>query len=134
MPGDPRSGSKVWKAADQEIGKPGENRGKVVVHRNFQPAAAFPDRENRCNVRSCQGTVDVQPIFSTKSDGNHTYTYDAENRIIQVDGGSTGTYTYDAAGRRVAPQTASAARTLKIRSSDYRPIKTLAPMFSTHQD
>jgi YD repeat-containing protein len=46
-------------------------------------------------------------MFSTKSDGNHTYTYDAENRIIQVDGGSTGTYTYDAAGRRVARQTAS---------------------------
>jgi len=35
------------------------------------------------------------------NDGNHTYTYDAENRIIQVDGGQTATYTYDALGRRV---------------------------------
>ena len=28
MPGDPHSGSKVWKAPDREIGKPGENRGR----------------------------------------------------------------------------------------------------------
>jgi RHS repeat-associated protein len=41
------------------------------------------------------------------SDGNHTYTYDAENRIAQVDGGSTGTYTYDASDRRVARSTGS---------------------------
>ena len=53
MPGDPRSGSKVWEAPDREIGKPGENRGKVIVHRDFQPTAAFDDRENGCNLRSC---------------------------------------------------------------------------------
>jgi RHS repeat-associated protein len=35
------------------------------------------------------------------NDGMHTYVYDAENRIIQVDGGSTAVYTYDAEGRRV---------------------------------
>jgi RHS repeat-associated protein len=35
------------------------------------------------------------------NDGYHSYVYDAENRIIQVDGGSTATYTYDAEGRRV---------------------------------
>jgi YD repeat-containing protein len=28
--------------------------------------------------------------------GSHNYTYDAENHITQVDGGSTATYTYDA--------------------------------------
>src|SRR5258706_14585738 len=31
------------------------------------------------------------------NDGSHTYTYDAENRIVQVDGGNTATYLYDAA-------------------------------------
>jgi hypothetical protein len=41
MPGDPHNGSKVWEAPDREIGKPGENCGKVVAHRDFQPAAAF---------------------------------------------------------------------------------------------
>jgi len=35
------------------------------------------------------------------NDGFHAYTYDAENRIIQVDGGSTASYVYDALGRRV---------------------------------
>jgi RHS repeat-associated protein len=39
------------------------------------------------------------------NDGTHTYTYDAENRIIQVDGGATATYVYDPSGRRVQKTT-----------------------------
>lgn len=35
------------------------------------------------------------------NDGRHSYTYDAENRIIQVDAGATATYTYDALGNRI---------------------------------
>jgi RHS repeat-associated protein len=35
------------------------------------------------------------------ADGSHTYTYDAENNIIAVDGGATAQYTYDALNRRV---------------------------------
>jgi len=35
------------------------------------------------------------------NDGMHNYVYDAENRIIEVDSGSTAVYTYDAEGRRV---------------------------------
>jgi site-specific recombinase XerD len=34
MPGDPHSGSKVWKAPDREIGKPGENRGTVIANQD----------------------------------------------------------------------------------------------------
>src|SRR6266566_5065168 len=34
-------------------------------------------------------------------DASHGYAYDAENRLIQVDGGSTATYAYDPNGRRV---------------------------------
>src|SRR5271166_5616145 len=71
MPDDPHSGSKVWKAPDREIGKPRENRGKVIAHRDFQPAAASDDRENRCDLRSCQWAADVQPILSTKSYRTH---------------------------------------------------------------
>jgi RHS repeat-associated protein len=41
------------------------------------------------------------------NDGNHTYTYDAENRIIQVDNGQTATYVYDAEGQRVQKTTGS---------------------------
>ena len=71
MPGDPHSGNKVWKALDREIGKPGENRGKVIAHRDLQPTAAFHDRENRCNLRSRLWAADVEPVFSTKSHGPH---------------------------------------------------------------
>jgi RHS repeat-associated protein len=35
------------------------------------------------------------------NDGVHGYTYDAENRVTQVDAGATATYIYDADGRRV---------------------------------
>jgi len=41
------------------------------------------------------------------NDGSHQYTYDAENRVWQVDGGATATYVYDANGRRVRKTTAS---------------------------
>jgi len=64
MPADPHSGSKVCKATDPEVGKPGEDRGKVMAHRDLQPTAAFHDRQNRCNLRSCQWAADVQPILS----------------------------------------------------------------------
>ena len=37
-----------------------------------------------------------------QNDKTHTYAYDAENRLIQVDGGATATYAYDANGRRVS--------------------------------
>jgi hypothetical protein len=63
MSGNPPSGSKVREAPDREIGKSGENRRKVVAHRDFQPAAAFHDRQNRSNLRSCQWTADVQPNY-----------------------------------------------------------------------
>jgi RHS repeat-associated protein len=35
------------------------------------------------------------------NDKLHSYTYDAENRVTQVDAGATATYIYDANGRRV---------------------------------
>jgi RHS repeat-associated protein len=41
------------------------------------------------------------------SDGFHTYTYDAEGNILNVDNGSTAQYVYDAMNRRVRVQTAS---------------------------
>jgi len=50
--GRPRIGSKIGEVPDREIGKPGENRGKIVAHWEFQPAAALHDRENRRNLRS----------------------------------------------------------------------------------
>ena len=69
MPGDPPSGSKVGNAPDREIGKVGENRGKVLAHRDLLPTAAFHDRENRCNLRSCQwaGHLRLRKFFSART-------------------------------------------------------------------
>lgn len=41
------------------------------------------------------------------NDGTHSYSYDAENRIKQVDSGSTATYVYDGSGLRVRKTTAA---------------------------
>ena len=35
------------------------------------------------------------------NDGTHSYTYDAEGRILFVDGGSTAQYIYNALSQRV---------------------------------
>jgi hypothetical protein len=71
MLGDPYSRSKVWEALDREIGKPGENRRQVVARREFQPAAAFHDRENRRNLGSRLWTADVYPVLAAQSHGTH---------------------------------------------------------------
>jgi RHS repeat-associated protein len=41
------------------------------------------------------------------SDGIHSYTYDAEGNVTEVDGGGTGQYVYDALNRRVRVQNSS---------------------------
>jgi len=43
------------------------------------------------------------------ADGNHIYAYDAENRLIKVDGGATANYVYDATGRRAEKITPAGA-------------------------
>jgi RHS repeat-associated protein len=45
------------------------------------------------------------------NDGSHGYTYDAENRIVKVDAGSTAVYTYDAEGRRAIVTNSSTTNT-----------------------
>ena len=64
MLGDPHSGSKIWKAADRKIGKPGEDHGQIVAQRELQSPTAFHDRENCCNLRSRLCAADVQPVLS----------------------------------------------------------------------
>lgn len=48
-----------------------------------------------CKVRPPQGQWVQQAMRSA-----NTYTYDAENRISQVNGGTVATYSYDGAGLR----------------------------------
>ena len=71
MLGDPGSRSKLWKAPDRAISESGENRGQVLAHGEFQPAAAFHDRENGRNLRSRQWAADVYPVLSAQGHGTH---------------------------------------------------------------
>jgi RHS repeat-associated protein len=68
------------------------------------PSASFSGNNNRMDGYSYDGSGNLL------NDGTHSYTYDAESRIIKVDSGSTATYVYDAEGRRV--QKTSAAGTV----------------------
>lgn len=61
--------------------------------------------DNTTNKISTTG-INYDAIGNITNDGSHGYTYDAENRIVQVDGGSTATYVYDAFSRRVQKTTA----------------------------
>src|SRR6266496_2133432 len=69
MPGDPCSGRKVWEALDREIGKPRENRGQIVAHWEFQPAATFHDRENRRNLGPACGLPMCIQFFRPRATG-----------------------------------------------------------------
>ncbi|MEN3334929.1 MAG: hypothetical protein V7641_4294 [Blastocatellia bacterium] len=42
------------------------------------------------------------------TDGQHTYTYDSENRLVSVDGGATASYAYDQQNRRYQTTVGSA--------------------------
>ena len=48
----------------------------------------------------------VNPAYdangNTLNDGTHSYSYDYENKLVSVDGGTTAAYKYDALGRRVS--------------------------------
>ena len=44
---------------------------------------------------------------NTTNDGTHAYTFDAENRITQLDAGATAIYVYNASGERVRKTTSS---------------------------
>jgi RHS repeat-associated protein len=72
------------------------------------PLAAGPAPQLSCggaNNRIDQYAHDA--AGDVTGDGVHSYTYDAENRLVSVDGGSTATYAYDALGRRVEKTTSA---------------------------
>ena len=58
------------------------------------------------------------------TDGSHTYTYDAEDRLSQVDNGGTATYTYTGAGLRVQKQAGNTTQYVFLGSqsiAEYQP-------------
>jgi hypothetical protein len=69
MLGDPSIWSKVRKAPDREVGKSGENRDQIIAHGEFQPAAAFHDREDRCNFGPAKGLPVWFQFFRPRATG-----------------------------------------------------------------
>ncbi|HXZ27129.1 MAG TPA: RHS repeat-associated core domain-containing protein [Terriglobales bacterium] len=94
-PGDPCSGlSWTYDAWGNRTDQTGGGGNCYTFH-------AAADTNNRLVGYSYDGAGNMI------GDGTHTYTYDAENRIIAVDGGAA-TYKYDALGRRTSKTVGSA--------------------------
>jgi RHS repeat-associated protein len=76
--------------------------------------ASFNQTADANNHLPASSGYQYDPAGNLKYDGMHSYFYDAENRIIQVDGTlgtcstATACYFYDALGHRVEKQTGSA--------------------------
>ena len=55
---------------------------------------------------SVSGLLSFTPQYDANgnllTDGTHTYSYDFNNRLVEIDNGTTSTYKYDALGRRMA--------------------------------
>jgi RHS repeat-associated protein len=65
---------------------------------------------NRIQSVTTGGTVNYvyDDAGNLTNDGAHTYVYDAENRVVSVDGGTTGQYWYDYRNRRIVKQAGTA--------------------------
>ena len=86
------------------------NRWHENVTQGMAPSTQFVfDNSNRI----IGSGVKYDTLGNVIDDGFHTYTYDAENRLVKVDlkadGSSAASYTYDAFGHRVSKTVPSAA-------------------------
>jgi len=69
MLGDPRSGRKLWEAVDREIGTPGENRGQVVAHGDFNLRQLSTTERIAATLGPALQTADVfNPYFGPASE------------------------------------------------------------------
>ncbi len=80
----------------------------TVVQTDFSTYDSTDTTDNLLNQYGSVGPSGSRVDYSYDDNGNLTddgtyaYGYDAENRLISVDSGTTATYTYDHAGRRVS--------------------------------
>jgi RHS repeat-associated protein len=80
------------------------NRWHQNAHSGSCPAPQYSFTGNNNHIDQYSANYDA--VGNLLNDVSHSYQYDAENRIVSVDGGAT-TYAYDADGQRVAKTTGS---------------------------
>lgn len=80
----------------------GPGNRTTVVH-DALTTTYTPNNVNEYTAVASIGTV--TPVYDANgnmlNDGTHVYAYDFENRLVEVDGGTTAVYKYDALGRRI---------------------------------
>ncbi len=82
--------------------------GNRLTQTPLQGGYTFDPTINSANNRITTSGFTYDAAGNMTNDTVHSYTYDAEGNILQVDGGSTAIYVYDALNQRVHVQTASA--------------------------
>jgi YD repeat-containing protein len=82
--------------------------GNRLTQTPLQTGYTFDPTINPANNRITTSGFAYDAAGNMTNDTVHSYTYDAEGNILQVDAGNTAVYVYDALNRRVHVQTASA--------------------------
>ncbi len=88
MPANPTCGSKVRKAVDMATGKSRKGRCQVVADGDFQPPAAFYNRQNRRDLRPRLWAADVDPpdnrILECAVEGKSEYIVTRDNDLLRL--------------------------------------------------
>jgi RHS repeat-associated protein len=82
--------------------------GNRVSQTPLQGGYTFNPTINPVNNQITNSGYTYDPAGNMLNDTAHSYSYDAEGNLVQVDGGSTAQYVYDVFNRRIQVQTSSA--------------------------
>ncbi len=75
--------------------------GTLIQNVALEQSGGVPtNRIGAVSLPGWYGTFSYDAAGNVTWDGTHAYTYDAENRIVSVDGGATAVYAYDASNQR----------------------------------
>ena len=90
--------SSVWTAA-WSYDRYGNRLSQTTTGVSYSETLSISSTSNRVSAWTYDDAGNVT------NDGNHTYQYDAENRLIGIDGSATAVYAYGPQGERVSKTT-----------------------------